>query len=156
MVSNRALPEPPLTGIEGSASMPVPASPGPIALAPDRIHPEHLMQLAVILGIVIAVIGVAFAMQNIIPVTVVFLLWRFEGSLAVIVIASIALGALAIALVSLPAALRSRWTISRQGRELAALKETSANLRSRVAELERRSGGPDERADSNRHPGAAR
>jgi len=114
------------------------------------------MQLAVILGIVIAVIGVAFAMQNSIPVTVVFLLWRFEGSLAVIVIASIALGALAIALVSMPAALRSRWTISRQGREIAALKQTSANLRSRVAELERRSEGPDERADSNRHPGAAR
>jgi uncharacterized integral membrane protein len=114
------------------------------------------MQLAVIIGILVALASVLFAMQNSTPVTVVFLVWRFDGSLAMIILVSIALGALAVALVSMPAALRARWTISRQRRDIEALKESAAGLRSREGELERRSGGPDERADSNRHPGAAR
>ncbi len=114
------------------------------------------MQLVVILGIIIAIIGVAFAMQNSISVTVVFLLWRFEGSLAMIVLASIVLGAVVVALVSTPTALRSQWTIARLRREIETLKESGASLRSRVAEPERRGGGRDERADSNRFPGAGR
>lgn len=114
------------------------------------------MRLAVIIGILVALASVLFAMQNSTPVTVVFLVWRFDGSLAMIILVSIALGALAVALVSIPSALRARWTISRQRRDIEALKETGASPRSREGEPERRSSGADERTDSNRHPGAAR
>ncbi|MBI4290342.1 MAG: LapA family protein [Betaproteobacteria bacterium] len=114
------------------------------------------MQLAVIIGILVALASVLFAMQNSTPVTVVFLVWRFDGSLAMIILVSIALGALAVALVSMPAALRSRWTISRQRRDMEALRASAASPRPREGEPERRSSGPDERTDSNRHPGEAR
>ena len=37
------------------------------------------MQLTIIAAIFVAIAGVFFAMQNNIPVTVNFLLWRFDG-----------------------------------------------------------------------------
>ena len=97
------------------------------------------MQLMVIIGIVIAIAGVAFALQNSVPVAVVFLFWRFDGSLAMVLLLALAVGALVIALVSTPAALRSRWTANRQRKEIESLQEANASLRARIAELESRS-----------------
>ncbi len=97
------------------------------------------MQLTVIIGIIIAIAGVAFALQNSVPVTLTFLLWRFDGSLAMVVLLALVLGALVIALVSTPAALRSRWSANRQRSEIESLKEANASLRERVAALERHS-----------------
>lgn len=87
------------------------------------------MQLAIIVAIAIALAGVAFAMQNNVPATVVFLLWRFDGSLGVIVLLALALGALMVALVSTPATLRANWVMSRQRKELDSLKAANAELR---------------------------
>lgn len=97
------------------------------------------MQLMVIFGIVIAIVGVAFAMQNSVPVTVVFLFWRLDGTLAMIVLISMALGAAIIALVSTPAALRNKWSANRQRKEIESLQEVNSDLGSRIAELESRS-----------------
>jgi len=96
------------------------------------------MQLTVIIGIIIAIAGVAFALQNSVPVTVSFLIWRFDGSLALILLLALALGALIIALVSTPAALRSRWSANRQRKEIENLQQANASLRARIAELESR------------------
>ena len=90
------------------------------------------MQLAVILAILIALAGVAFALQNSVPATVVFLIWRFDGSLGLIVLVALALGALIVALVSTPATLRANWVIRRQNRELADLRTSNAELRGRA------------------------
>lgn len=87
------------------------------------------MQLAVIVAIVIAIASVTFAMQNSVPATVVFLFWRFDGSLAMILLLTLALGALIVALVSTPATLRSHWTIKRQRKEIDSLKAANAELR---------------------------
>ncbi len=95
------------------------------------------MQLAVIVAIVIAVAGVAFAMQNSLPATIVFLVWRFDGSLGVMLLLALALGALIVALVSTPATLRANWVISRQRKELDGLKTANAELRARAAETAR-------------------
>jgi len=95
------------------------------------------MQLTVIIGIIIAIAGVAFALQNSVPVTLSFLFWRFDGSLAMVVLLALALGAVVIALVSTPVALRSRWSANRQRKEIESLQEANASLRERVAELER-------------------
>ena len=97
------------------------------------------MQLSVIVAIVIAIAGVMFAVQNSVPGTVVFFLWRFDGSLGVILLLALALGALIVALVSTPATLRSSWVIRRQKKEIDALKTSNAELRARAAEMERRS-----------------
>ena len=96
------------------------------------------MQLAIILAIVIAVAGVAFAVQNSVPATVVFLLWRFDSSLGVILLLALALGGLLVALVSTPSTLRAGWVNKRQRKEIEALNATNIELRTRLAELERR------------------
>ena len=92
------------------------------------------MQLTIIAAIVIAIVGVAFAMQNSVPVTVVFLFWRFDGSLAMILLIVLALGAVVAALASAPAALRSRWALGRQRKEIEGLKAANAALQARAAD----------------------
>lgn len=95
------------------------------------------MQLAVIVAIVLAVAGVFFAVQNSVPSTVVFFLWRFDGSLGVILLLALALGALIVAVLSTPATVRANWVIRRQHKEIDGLKTSNAELRARTTELER-------------------
>ena len=95
------------------------------------------MQLAVIVAIVIAIASVTFAMQNSVPATVVFLIWRFDGSLAMILLLALALGAVIVGLVSTPATLRSKWVIKRQRKEIESLSAANAELRAQAAGLER-------------------
>ena len=83
------------------------------------------MQLGIILAIAIAVAAVAFALQNNVPVTVTFLVWRFDSSLAMVLLLALALGAIVMALVTAPGALKARWTLSRQRREIAELRAAS-------------------------------
>jgi lipopolysaccharide assembly protein A len=80
------------------------------------------MQLGIIIGIAIAVAAVAFALQNNVPVTVTFLVWRFDSSLAMVLLLSLAVGAIVMALVTAPGALKARWTLSRQRREISELR----------------------------------
>ena len=42
------------------------------------------MQLWLIVAIVIAILAVIFAFQNAVPITVSFLTWKFESSLALV------------------------------------------------------------------------
>ncbi len=95
------------------------------------------MQLIAILGIAVAIAAVAFALQNNVPVTVTFLLWRLDSSLAMVLLLALALGAIIVALVSTPRALRSQWLLSRQRSEIAALKATNAELEKKLPALER-------------------
>lgn len=95
------------------------------------------MQLITMLGIAVALAAVAFALQNNVPVTVTFLLWRFDSSLAMVLLLALALGAIIVALVSTPRALRSQWLISRQRTEIAALKATNAELEKKLPAPER-------------------
>jgi uncharacterized integral membrane protein len=89
------------------------------------------------LGIAAALAAVAFALQNNVPVTVTFLFWRFDSSLAMVLLLALALGAIIVALVSTPRALRSQWLISRQRTEIAALKATNAELEKKLPAPER-------------------
>lgn len=95
------------------------------------------MQLAVIAAIAAAIIGVAFAMQNNVPVTINFLLWRFDSSLAMVVLLALALGAITIALLTTPATLRWQWRLGSQKRRIAQLEKTIETHRQQIAELER-------------------
>lgn len=94
------------------------------------------MQLAVIAGIFATLVGVAFAMQNNVPVTVNFLLWRFDSSLAMVLLLALALGAIIIALLSTPATLKRQWQMGRQKRRIAELEGLCDGQRQRIAELE--------------------
>jgi uncharacterized integral membrane protein len=81
------------------------------------------MQLFLIVGIIGAIGAVMFALQNNSPVVVTLAVWTFEGSLALVLLVSLGLGALIAGLLSSPAVIRGQWSMGR--------------LRARVTELER-------------------
>ena len=94
------------------------------------------MQLLLILGIVFAIGSVTFALQNNIPVTVVLGFWRYDSSLAVVLLVAVCLGALIAALVSTPSVIRGQWAGARLRRQVASLEDDKASLERRVRELE--------------------
>jgi uncharacterized integral membrane protein len=94
------------------------------------------MQLLLIMGIVFAIGAVTFALQNNIPVTVMLALWRFESSLAVVLLVALALGVLIAGLVSTPSVIKAQWAVSRLRRQVAGLEEEKALLERSVHDLE--------------------
>ena len=95
------------------------------------------MQLAIIAAIFTAILGVAFAMQNNVPVTVNFLLWRFDSSLAMVLLLALACGAIIVALLTTPATLKWQWQLARQNRRIEDLEKTCEGQLSHIANLER-------------------
>jgi putative membrane protein len=101
------------------------------------------MQLAIIAAIFTAIVGVSFAAQNNVPVTVNFLLWRFDGSLAMVLLLALACGAIIVALLTTPATLKWQWSLARQKRRIEDLEHTCNAQHERIAELERNSPSRD-------------
>ena len=93
------------------------------------------MQLLLILGIVFAIGSVTFALQNNIPVTVVLGFWRYDSSLAVVLLVAVCLGVLIAALVSTPSVIKGQWDRASLRRQVAGLEEDKAALEGRVREL---------------------
>ena len=83
-----------------------------------------------------AAYGIISALQNSAPVTATFRLWRFDSSLAMVLLLALALGAIIVALVSTPRALRSQWQLSRHRSEITALKAANAELEKKQSALE--------------------
>lgn len=94
------------------------------------------MQLMLIFGIVFAIGAVLFALQNNVPVTVAFILWRFDSTLAVVLLVALGLGAFIAALVSTPSVIRGQWGGTRLRRQVAGLEQEKARLEARLAALE--------------------
>lgn len=104
------------------------------------------MQLTIIAALFFAIGGVFFALQNNVPVTVNFLLWRFDSSLAVVLLLAVAAGAITIALLTTPTTLRRQWTVSRQKKRIEELERDSKLNRARIAQLETGTTAPKEAA----------
>lgn len=81
------------------------------------------MQLMIIAAIFVGIGAVAFAMQNNLPVTVNFLLWRFDSSLAMVLLLALATGAIVVALLTTPGTLRRQWQLARQRRQLEEMEK---------------------------------
>jgi len=94
------------------------------------------MQLFLILGIVFAIGAVTFALQNNAMVTVAFAFWRYDSSLAVVLLVALGLGALIAALVSTPSVIKGQWDAARLRRQVASLEGDRASLERRVREFE--------------------
>ena len=94
------------------------------------------MQLLLIFGIAFAIAAVAFALQNNVPVTVSFVFWRFDGSLAMVLLLAIGLGAIIAGLVSSPAVIRGQWAAARLRRQVAVLEGEKADQARRIRALE--------------------
>lgn len=90
------------------------------------------MRLTVLFASLLAILVALFAVQNSVTSTVAFLTWRFESSLAVVLVTSFALGVACMALIGTPASLRQRWDSRQQRLEIERLQTEIRNLRSRL------------------------
>jgi putative membrane protein len=80
------------------------------------------MQLQLIVAIIIAILAVVFALQNAVPITVSFLTWRFESSLALVLLITLGLGILMSLLVSVPSVIKKMKVISNQKKKIQKLE----------------------------------
>jgi len=80
------------------------------------------MQLQLIVAIIVAILAVVFALQNAVPIKVSFLTWRFESSLALVLLITLALGILMSLLVSVPSMIKRRKMISNQKKKIQELE----------------------------------
>lgn len=75
----------------------------------------------IILVILIAAIVTIFSVQNAVPVTVSFLYWRFDASLAIVVFLSILSGMIIMALLSF--SIRLKKSLQKENRGKTTVKE---------------------------------
>jgi len=100
------------------------------------------MQIFLFLALIISVLAVIFAVQNNDPATVSFAMWKFNGSLALILLVAVAAGALISFFVSLPTNLKTRWTIRQQRKRLSELESSLATVRGQLEEAQKMLGEP--------------
>lgn len=81
------------------------------------------MPILIIFALIISLVAILFALQNAYSVSVGFLIWRFYGSLALILLLTLAIGILIGLLVTTPTILRRGWLSTRQKKQLTQLEE---------------------------------
>lgn len=96
------------------------------------------MQLITIAAMLFAACGVTFALQNNVPVSVTFLFWRFDSSVAMVVLLTLAAGGFIVGLVSTPSTLRRQWAMARQNKRIAELESISSSQKQTISDLESR------------------
>jgi uncharacterized integral membrane protein len=79
------------------------------------------MQIFIMVALVIAIIAVIFALQNMTAVTVSFFFWSINGSLALVLLVTLAVGVLISFLASLPGLARGKWISTSQKKKLTGL-----------------------------------
>ncbi len=87
------------------------------------------MQIFLLIALAVALVAVMFALQNIVPVTVSFLTWTFEGSLALVLFVALIVGALVSVLASVPTLVKGRWAAASLKKRIAALEAELKNTR---------------------------
>ena len=96
------------------------------------------MQVLLIIALLIAVLAVIFALQNAVTVSIAFLVWKTEGSLALVLLVALAVGALISFLASLPAIIRGAWTTASQKRRIAEIETSLADSTQKLDETRSR------------------
>lgn len=92
------------------------------------------MLFTLVLGLLIALIAVIFAVQNPAMTTVSFFTLEFSQPLAIILLVSFGLGILMFALVSVPGYIKRRTTIAGQKKEISRLEKSVESINLELAE----------------------
>lgn len=79
-----------------------------------------MLIVLLVCSLLLAILAGVFALQNAMPVTVVLFQWRFEGSLAIVILVSLLVGILIALFLTVPVILRHRWTIGSLRRRLTS------------------------------------
>ncbi len=101
------------------------------------------MPLYIIFALVIAFFAILFALQNNNLVTINLLIWEAKESLAIILLATLAIGVLIGLLVALPSILKRGWRTSR-------VKKQAASLEDQLMEKDRQVSAQSRKADGLR------
>lgn len=94
------------------------------------------MVILLILALAVAIVAVIFALQNIDMVTVSFFTLSFDGSLALVILLSVALGILIGVLVMAPGNIKNKLTSTRNRKKIGALEASLNDHKSKLAALE--------------------
>lgn len=92
------------------------------------------MQAFLILALLTALVAVVFAVQNTTPVTVDVFAWQVQGSLALILLVTLAVGVGIGILGSLPTLIRRSWKISSQTKRINELEKTLGKTQETLSE----------------------
>lgn len=90
-----------------------------------------MVPILLVLALIIAIFAVIFALQNTAMVTVTFLLWTFEQSLALVLLLSLAAGVVVGLFTLLPTTFRQKFSLSSQRKKLDALEKTLAEMKAK-------------------------
>lgn len=96
------------------------------------------MQIYLILALILSGIAILFALQNTAPVTVSFVVWRFDSFLALVIIIALAAGALISMLLSLPSLIRHKWNLNTQSKKIGSLESNLTDYRARLEEAQKK------------------
>ena len=94
------------------------------------------MHLLLVLGIIVAIAAVAFALQNNTTVTVAFGAWSFDSSLAMVLLLALGIGALIAISLSWPTFIKNLWASTQLRRQVNKLQDDNAVLEQRIGQLE--------------------
>ena len=94
------------------------------------------MPIFLILALLIAVIAVIFALQNVAALTVTFFIWHIQTSAAVAMLVALAAGIVITLLVSVPGRLRGSMNSSAQKKKFLGLEAERDALKAKVDEAQ--------------------
>ena len=97
-----------------------------------------MITVFLVLGLIIAVVAVIFALQNTAAVTVSFFIWQFDQSLALVLLLAVALGVLIVVLTLLPTVIREKWQLSGRRKKIDALGKNLEEARVKLAEKDQK------------------
>ena len=89
-----------------------------------------------IIVLIIAIVAVVFAVQNTATVSIAFLAWQSDGSLALVLLIALAIGAIIGLLVVSPALVRRGLRISKQKKKIAELDVKLQESNNKITEIE--------------------
>jgi uncharacterized integral membrane protein len=93
------------------------------------------MQVYLILALVIAILAVIFALQNVAVVSISFFTWSVNVSLAVALLVALGIGVLISILISIPDRVKSGWNVSKKNRKYSSLEEERDSLKQKIDEI---------------------
>ena len=87
-------------------------------------------------ALVISVLAVIFALQNSMTVTISFLAWEVTASLSLVILITLAIGALIGYLVLVPSVIKKSVAASNSRKRIGALEKELSEKKARITELE--------------------
>ena len=95
-----------------------------------------MISVFLILALLIAVIAVIFALQNTTQVTIAFLIWQFDQSLALVLLLSLAIGVVIGLLTISPTVIKGKLAASNQKKKIDSLEKEIYQYQIKISNFE--------------------